>query len=184
MKHMITLQKSTFATLLASLYKPNPEDPDGGGPGGPVMRHLADALRWRELNPQPIPPEEVYRLGQPQPIPWRAARYARELISRARGQYEFAAVVAGGEPAPKSTAVIGTQLFAYVDELCPRIPFPRPRRFGETESLALLAAAAEFQIAAATSGPLQESFEMAADRLFDGALARMESQQEAPPQAA
>ncbi len=76
----ITLTKTAFASLLDTVFYPNPDDsvnpnnPFGPfGPGGPVMQRWM----WAALNPQPLPPgpdpyaELAWISLNPQPLPAR-----------------------------------------------------------------------------------------------------------------
>ena len=183
----ITLTKDAFATLLNSVFYPDPDnagDPHNPfgpyGPGGPVMQRLL----WVALNPQPLPPgpdpsaKLLWSAINPQPLPpgpdpYRTASAARALIDRAVAQHQFVEVL-GTEQAQRSGELIGIQIREVLDEWCGTSVHghhgPRPH------SLGLHAAAAQFQRATETinNGLLQSVFASAADQLFQTGLSRLD----------
>lgn len=185
MKDTITLNKVAFATLVTSMYKPNPEDWRGPRlpwpPPRPWWLDLLGHYRFDPgrigINPQPIPPGD-FNPGGPHPQPWHATAAVLAGIEHARQQLDLAAIVAGGEASRGAVDAIGKRLSVLVDDLCPpwRIPFPWPRPNPGPWPPDLFAAAAELQLAARHDGPLQGVLQAAADRMLQGALAHLDAQ--------
>ncbi len=178
----ITLQRATFAALLASVfYKPDPngDDPLDGWPFqrlDPVSRLeriLAQNPGRRGINPQPIPPGDG-RFSAPG---WPATRAMHAQIAHASHQFELASLIVAEGDTRRVAAGIGLRLHALVDELCPpfiRWPLPPPR--DPWPWLAdLFLAAGLLEHAAQRKGGLQSQFQSAADRMVDAAQLQIEA---------
>ncbi len=183
----ISLSRSAFASLLNSVFYPNPDDsgdPHGPfgpyGPGGPVSR-----LLWAALNPQPLPPgpgdpyaELAWVALNPQPLPpgpdpYRAALAARAVITRAATQADFAELL-GNKHSENGIIIVGGRVSDVVDDWCGT---PVPGHHGPgPHFISLLAAGAQFQSAADSmpKSELHSVFASAAKKLFKTALAQME----------
>ncbi len=163
----ISLSRSAFASLLNSVFYPNPDDSGTGrgpfgpyGPGGPVLSRLLEIA----LNPQPLPPG---------PDPYRAATLARAVITRAATQADFAQLL-GNKHAENGIIIVGGRVRDVIDDWCGT---PVPGHHGPgPHFISLLAAGAQFQLAADTmrDNELHEVFAGAAKKLFKAGLARME----------
>ncbi len=187
-RNQINLSRSAFASLLNSVFYPNPDDsgnPGGPfgpyGPGGPVSR-----LLWAALNPQPLPPgpgDPYSKLAwvalnpqplPPEPDPYRAALAARAVITRAATQADFAELL-GNKHFENGIIIVGGRVSDVVDEWCgTKVPGhhgPGPH------FISLLAAGAQFQSAAdnMSKSELHSVFASAAKKLFNTALERMEN---------
>jgi hypothetical protein len=157
MTKSIALPQLTLARLL-DLFKPNPYDPEPGGPGGPV-----------------IYPPSFFR-SAPDPNPWRSAREARTAIDRALEQWKTAELVTGGHVTETMIGGIGGGISSFVDYYCgngrpPKGPWPK-REATELRPLDLLVAGAQFELAAEglSDHPLQRVCSAAADQLFAAGL--------------
>ena len=186
-RDQITLSRSAFASLLNSVFYPNPDDsgdPHGpfgpNGPGGPISR-----LLWAALNPQPLPPgpdpysELAWVALNPQPLPpgpdpYRSAYAARAVITRAAAQAEFVELL-GNKHSENGINIVSGKVSDIIDDWCgTRVPGhhgPGPH------AVSLLAAGAQFQQAAdrMRESALHSVFASAAKKLFKTALARMEN---------
>ncbi len=184
----ISLSRSALASLLNSVFFPNPDDsgnPGGPfgpyGPGGPVSR-----LLWAALNPQPLPPgpgdpyfsDLAWVALNPQPLPpgpdpYHAALAARAVITRAATQVDFAQLL-GNKHSENGIIIVGGRVSDVVDEWCGT---PVPGRHGPgPHFVSLLAAGAQFQSAADNmqKSELHSVFASAAKKLFKTALAQLE----------
>ena len=169
----IRLSSSALARLVERHMMTMPEEEGERGPSGPPGPEslgpgpFDDMLR---LNPQPLPPL------------WRSALAARTAIARALGSQEAAEAFAtdGGE---RALGRIQGKVSELVDDWCgtrPPRPFPWPwgpvlRGTDELSSSDLLVAGAQFQKAAEVleGGALRQTFQDAADRLFQTGAARL-----------
>jgi len=131
----------------------------GGGPLGLSAATIA------ALNPQPLPPKEV--------VARRAEHSASDLAATGYGQLAMMATAAIGQGEG------GTRSFlSDIDDWCGtgwprRWPFPPPKGLDRDDltSLLLGAGVAAAHIAAGyEDGPMRETFEAAANQLFDTAI--------------
>lgn len=184
MSENITLTKAALVSLLDGVLYPNPDDPGPYGPIGPIIHWAFRDLSWALLNPQPLPPrfepDPVPWRIEPNPDPWRLAVLARTLIDRVVTQYQFAEVMGVKGQSEKAIGAVQSYIHDVVDDWCgtrpPKWPWPWPPRTDATElrPIALLAAGAQFQKAAALDNPLQADFAAAANQLFETGIKRLE----------
>jgi hypothetical protein len=168
-----SLKRSALLALLDQVLYPNPDDWDGPGPAGPVIRWPSNDPGWAWLNRETLPPRS------PHPEPWRAVFIARFSIDRAAQQVERSAASDTAESAERVLPGVRTQLSEMVDEWCgvrpPKWPWPWPPRPGSTQlrPLDLLLAGAQFERAAQLANPLRHDFARLSEQLFEAGLSRL-----------
>src|SRR5574340_185891 len=135
MNGTITLTKASLVRLLDAVLYPNPDDPGGPGPIGPVIRWALRDLSWVLLNPQPLPPvsgpvpdpwrrllwallnpQPLPPVAGPQPDPWRSAFLARAVIDQAVAQYRSAEIQSGAEQSARAFEAVRSYIRACVDD--------------------------------------------------------------------
>lgn len=167
--------------------RPDPDNPPPPGPLDPYIRRAYEKTMrafgpspepWGQLNPQPLPPRAFF-----------IAAIAREVISMVTVAREIDAINHGEE---KNAANAPDYISRYADDWCGTMwllhRFPRPRKpqddvprpnwsSYELNGLDLIVLGTEFQKAAlhATDKELQQSLLLAADKLSDTGLEKMEN---------